>query len=441
MFGIKEVSGEQQRRILEELEEAAKLHGPFFVLMAASSVIVTFGLLLDSPVVVIGAMLVAPLMTPIFSLSVALIRGRSKLLERSLRTEFYGVVLAILVAVVIGLLVPEPELTHEILSRTHPNLFDLAVALAAGLAGAFAMAHKEEINPALPGVAIAVALLPPLGVVGIGLSMRRLDLAAGALLLFLVNFAAIHLVSAAVFYVSGLATRTVERNPRVLLKNFGFAVVLLVVMAVFLGVQLSKLVDEAGSARLARSTLEQQVRMVEGARLSAAEVRCRGPACQIVATVETPEWFEPNVIQAIENVLRDELERQVALTIRSVQIVEGSADGYHFLKGQQGAGNASASEEAETSPAQRVQQLLMQQAKMVSGARLVDFSYDPGAQPPRVVATYLASQPFHESLENGIANLLRSELGQDVTLEVRYVGPLPDRDRGRTSGQTVPSDQ
>ena len=173
MFGIKEVSGEQQRRILDELEEAAKLHGPFFVLVAASSVIVTFGLLLDSPVVVIGAMLVAPLMTPIFSFSMALIRGRSKLLERSLRTEFYGVVLAILVAVFIGLLVPEPELTHEILSRTHPNLFDLAVALAAGLAGAFSMAHKEEINPALPGVAIAVALLPPLGVVGIGLSMRR----------------------------------------------------------------------------------------------------------------------------------------------------------------------------------------------------------------------------------------------------------------------------
>ncbi len=79
MFGIKEVSGEQQRRILEELEEAAKLHGPFFGLVAASSVIVTFGLLLDSPAVVIGAMLVAPLMTPIFSLSVALIRGRSKL--------------------------------------------------------------------------------------------------------------------------------------------------------------------------------------------------------------------------------------------------------------------------------------------------------------------------------------------------------------------------
>ncbi len=110
-------------------------------------------------------------------------------------------------------------------------------------------------------------------------------------------------------------------------------------------------------------------------------------------------------------------------------------------KPQQIAAASSASKGAESSPSQRVQQLLMQQAKMGPGARLVVFSYDPGAQPPRVVATYLASQPFHQSLENGIANLLRSELGQDVTLEFRYVGPLPDRDRGRSPGQTVPSEQ
>lgn len=124
-------------------------------------------------------MLVAPLMTPIFSLSVALIRGRTLLLETSVRTEAIGVGLAVLIAVVIGLLVPEPELTPEILARVRPSLFDLAVALAAGLAGAFALV-REEISPALPGVAIAVALLPPLAVIGLGLSMRRLDVAGGA---------------------------------------------------------------------------------------------------------------------------------------------------------------------------------------------------------------------------------------------------------------------
>ena len=143
MLGFKEVSPEREEEILKELEEAAKVRPPFFVLVASSTVIATFGLLLDSPAVIIGAMLVAPLMTPIFALSVALIRGRARLLQRALTTEVYGVALTILVALFIGLLVPEADLTHEILSRTQPTLFDLAVALAAGLAGAFAMAREE----------------------------------------------------------------------------------------------------------------------------------------------------------------------------------------------------------------------------------------------------------------------------------------------------------
>lgn len=119
----------------------------------------------------------------------------------------------------------------------------MAIALAAGLAGAFALV-REELSPALPGVAVAVALMPPLAVVGIGLSVRRFDVAGGALVLFLANFIAIHLVSAGIFYLSGLATRIVERNPRVLLKNFGLALAVLMVMTVFLAVQLSNLLQD-----------------------------------------------------------------------------------------------------------------------------------------------------------------------------------------------------
>lgn len=109
MLGMKEISREREQAILGELEEAAKPHLPFFVLVASSTVIATLGLLLDSAAIVIGAMLVAPLMTPIFSLSVSLIRGRTKLLERALATEVYGIGLAILVALLIGLVVPEPR--------------------------------------------------------------------------------------------------------------------------------------------------------------------------------------------------------------------------------------------------------------------------------------------------------------------------------------------
>lgn len=438
MLGVREVSPEREQEILRELEEAARLHAPFFVLGATSALIATFGLLLDSPAVIIGAMLVAPLMTPIFSLSVALIRGRQVLLRQALRTEAYGVGLAVGVALLIGLLVPEPDLTHEILSRTQPTLFDLAVALAAGLAGAFALV-REEVSPALPGVAIAVALLPPLGVVGVGLSLRRLDVAGGALVLFLANFVAIHLVSAGVFYLSGLASRTMERNPRLLLKQFGLSLLLLVVMGAFLGHQLSGLLHQGRDRRLARSLLEQQVKMVAGARLSAVDVRCVKMSCEIVATVETPELFEPTLVRGIQNVLEDRMGHQVNLMVRSVQMSEASAAGYRFQREKPAAEEKLAPpKEPELSVEERIQRLLAEQAKMVPGAKLVDFSYDPAAQPPQVVATYLAPAPFDESLERGIANLLRSQMGQEVALEVRYVGPLPTPAREKEAEKTPP---
>lgn len=437
MLGLREISPEREQWILKELEEAAQLHAPFFVLVATSAVIAAFGLLLNSPAVIIGAMLVAPLMTPIFSLSVALIRGRANLLRRALRTEAYGVGLAVLVALFIGLLAPEPTLTYEILSRAQPTLFDLAVALAAGLAGAFALV-REEISPALPGVAIAVALLPPLGVVGLGLSMRRLDVAGGALVLFLANFVAIHLVSAGVFYLSGLATHTVERNPRVLLKNFGAAVVLLVVMAVFLAVQLSTLVNRERNTRLARSLLEQQVKMVAGARLSDLDVRCQAGACRVVATVETPELFEPPLVQGIQNVMEAQMHHKVELLVRSVQMSEASAAGYRFQR-EKPPPEEEKPVAPPPSPADRLRQVLAGQARMVLGAKLVDFSYDPAAQPPRVVATYLTTEPFPEALERGIANLLSAEIGQEVTLEIRYVGPLPAPNRPAEAPKRAPA--
>ncbi len=421
MLGLKEVSPEREKLILDDLEEAAKLHAPFLVLVASSAVIATFGLLLDSPAVVIGAMLVAPLMTPIFSLSVALVRGRTALLRRALSTEAYGVGLSIGVAVVIGLIVPEPELTAEILARTQPTLFDLAVALAAGLAGAFAMV-REEISPALPGVAIAVALLPPLATVGIGISMRRWDVAGGAFILFLANFVAIHLVGAGVFYLSGLVTHTVERNPLVLLRSFGVTLAVLAVMVVFLGLQLSEIVHQERDARLAQQTLEQQVKMVRGARLSSTDVRCRGPECSIVATVETPQVFEPPLVQAVQNVLEDRMKHTVELVIRSVLMSEATATDYRY-QAQKAAEPVAPATSAPT-PGEQIQRVLAEQARMVPGAKLVDFSYDPAAEPPKVVATYLASEPFAEPLERGIANLLSSQLGREVALEIHYVGPL-----------------
>ena len=426
MLGLKQISEEREQLILRNLADAAELHAPFLVLVGSSAVIAAFGMLMNNVAIIIGAMLVAPLMTPIFALSVALIRGRTYLMRRAIIVEVYGVVVAIAVAAIIGLLVPEPEMTAEILARTRPTLFDLAVALAAGLAGAYALV-REEVNEALPGVAIAVALMPPLAAVGLGVSMRRWDVAGGALVLFLANFVAIHLVSAAVFYFSGLAHHVVERNPFILLKNFGAAIVILLVMVAFLGFQLSTMVGEGAISRTARAALAQQMRMIEGAQLTEVKIDCAAGPCRIVATVETPQVFEPPLVAGIQNVLSSEMGREVRLVIRSVALTEASAESYNFREAETAA-EATAAETAATelSLPQQLEELLEQQAMMVPGAELIKFEYDEAGETPRIEATYQTTAPFGEALETGIANLVRNRAGFEITVKLKYVAEIPD---------------
>lgn len=127
----------------------------FYLLVAVSTLIA------NSTSVVIGAMLVAPLVTPIFGISLALVRGDTGLLGHAVRAEVVGVTAAVSMGFILGFFLGDFEPTAEMLSRTRPNLFDLIVAILAGFAGAYALVD-EKISPALPGVAIATAIVPPL---------------------------------------------------------------------------------------------------------------------------------------------------------------------------------------------------------------------------------------------------------------------------------------
>jgi hypothetical protein len=111
--------------------------------------------------------------------------------------------------------------------------------------------------------------------------------------------------------------------------------------------------------------------------------------------------------------------------IRSVLMSEATATDYRYRSAKSAEPATPATPAApELTPEQRIQQVLSDQARMVQGAKLVDFSFDPAAEPPKVVATYLTNEPFAEPLERGIANLISSQLGKEVALEIQYVGPL-----------------
>jgi len=200
----------------------------FWTLLVLSEVIATLGVLADSTAVVIGAMLVAPLMTPIMGVSAAIVSGWLKRVTTSFLTVVGGVIVAIGVAWIVAVwaphLVPIAS-NYQITSRVSPTMLDLMVAIAAGAAGAYTLVDRR-VSSSIAGVAIAVALIPPLGVVGVSLQAGMYDDASGAFLLFLTNLVAIILAASIVFLLSGFAQITQLRESRDKVRTFMVTVVL-----------------------------------------------------------------------------------------------------------------------------------------------------------------------------------------------------------------------
>ena len=204
----------------------------YVVLLALAGLIAAFGLYQDSVASIIGAMIVAPLGGAILAFAGALVTGRSRWLSITFLQVFLGGLMVIGIGALVSWILPDPiVLTPSLEARTAPGLLDLGVALAAGAAGAY-VAVARTGSDALPGVAIAVSLVPPLATVGICLDLGRFDDAAGAMLLFATNFSAIVVVACVVFILFGAAPgREMLRERRRLRNGFLAAILALAVIA------------------------------------------------------------------------------------------------------------------------------------------------------------------------------------------------------------------
>ena len=179
-------SEERFKDLFIALRDDAQLNATYVVLMILSTVLATVGLFLNSASVVIGAMLLAPLMAPIISLAMSLLRYERKLFKQSLWKIFVGILLALGTAFILTTISPYQPMTSEMEGRLAPTVLDLIVAIAAGIAGAYTKSHRE-IAQSLAGVAIAVALVPPLAVAGFGLGRFDIQFFGLAFLLFSTN--------------------------------------------------------------------------------------------------------------------------------------------------------------------------------------------------------------------------------------------------------------
>ncbi|HTW83368.1 MAG TPA: DUF389 domain-containing protein [Candidatus Sulfotelmatobacter sp.] len=184
----------------------SRLNLNFVVLILASCAIATLGLLENSVAVIIGAMIIAPLMPAIQAAAFSALDGAAAMFWRSLITLAVGIALAVVLSALLARAVGLSEFGSEILSRARPNLLDLGIALTAGAVGAFARI-RSSVTSAIAGTAIAVALMPPLCVVGIGAAAADWEVSGGALLLFVTNLLGITLASMCVFLVGRYARR------------------------------------------------------------------------------------------------------------------------------------------------------------------------------------------------------------------------------------------
>ena len=208
----------------------------FTVLLALAAFIAAFGLYQDSVASIIGAMVVAPLGGAIMAFAGALVTGRTRWVWITLVQVALGALMTVAIGFLVSALLPDPlNLTPSLEARTSPNLLDLGVALAAGAAGAY-VAVRRTGNDALPGVAIAVSLVPPLATVGICLELGQPAGAAGAMLLFLTNFAAITFVACVVFVLAHAnPSRGEIRARRQLQAGFLVAAIAVIALAIPLG--------------------------------------------------------------------------------------------------------------------------------------------------------------------------------------------------------------
>nr|WP_319385211.1 DUF389 domain-containing protein [uncultured Roseibium sp.] len=207
--------------LTRRMKHAAKPTVPFFIMLSLSAILATLGLISNSIATVIGAMIIAPLMSPIMSVAFGVADFDFRVILIASLTVAVGVLSVIGIGFLGTILIGAYVVGSEILSRTSPSLLDLVVALAAGCAGAYAQT-RPKIADSIAGVAIAVALVPPLAVTGIGLALGAdlgfdvgvgfdgfglqnggFDIAAGGFLLFLTNFVGIIFVSTIVFVVQG----------------------------------------------------------------------------------------------------------------------------------------------------------------------------------------------------------------------------------------------
>ena len=308
--------------IHQEADESRQFDVVYFAMLVLSSLIALLGLLLNSPAVIIGAMLIAPLMGPILACGLALTAADWNIGKKAARNVALSVVEAIVITALATRLSPLREVTPEIMARVNPNLMDLLIALFSGIAGTLALGSRKTAMTILPGVAIATALIPPLATVGYGIGTTQWPIASGAIMLFFTNCAAIVLSAGLVFLVIGVRPQIAVTDRQHFIARYRIAIAVLLVMG--LSVPLMRtLLSAAQQVQFqteVSNLLKKRLHKSDERQLVSVKLQIAEDRVGVAAIVQTSQFIEPPEVRALQGELTGLIGRPVQLELQQLQL-------------------------------------------------------------------------------------------------------------------------
>ncbi len=369
----KATEGVDHDGVLRQIAEEAGWSGRYAFLIVISAAISLLGLLMPSVAVLIGAMLLSPLMMPIIGLGFGIATLDFHEIRRAATALILGAAIAVALSVVLILLSPVQTITSEIAGRTQPTLFDLLVALLSAIAGGYALIRGR--GGTVVGVAIAIALMPPLVVVGFGIATWNWVVFSGALLLFLTNAITIALTAALVARCYGFGSHLSPHHTGWQLVLFAVAIG---VLSIPLGAGLRRIAFEAVAQRQVRDALGED--FPPGARLSQVEIDHGTNPVRVRAVMLTPR-IEPGADRKLAADLRQRLSRPVDVHVDQVRISPetGAVEAAQIARAGNGDALRAASERDRA----------IADVALIAGVPLSSVQFDPAARTIRAAAAPL----------------------------------------------------
>ncbi|MEA5623105.1 DUF389 domain-containing protein [Nostoc sp. UHCC 0251] len=306
---------EQLQELHTDLLAESTLDSAYIILIISSCAIATLGLLSNSAAVIIGAMIIAPLMLPIRGLAFGALQADITLFRKGMIAVAVGTILAVAIAFTLGLLVGLSRYGSEILARSRPTLLDLGIAVAAGGISGYAKV-ETKISTSLAGTAIAVALMPPICVIGLGLAQGNWSLSFGATLLYLTNLLGIALSCMVTFLVAGYTSMARARQPLI------WTMVLTAILVIPLGVSFVRLVRQAQLENSLRRALLNRTVTFGRLQLLNSNTNWLTNPPEVRLSVRAKEPVTPRQVELLEEFVKREMGQTFTLIFEVGQVEE-----------------------------------------------------------------------------------------------------------------------